>query len=845
MTGRRVHVTGAQRAAHDPSGPIRGKDELLNKLLRIPSRWRFAARFTAAFGLTAAVTITGLPAVQAAPPKLPPVSAKMKPGSGQRCDTRNNLPAAAKTPANSGFPNDLTGNLHKDTALPRKFEYDLPGQAYDGLKTPTAAEKTKALSKVPGDLEKNVAAWKKAADLSKKPEDRAMEIYARYFGNKEGLGFKHWFDKRYIRNQINNHKGSGFERQLVKDYRLIGPDWLCEVTVELFDKNGEKVGERRYDAYNKKTKEFNEFKSNSKLTAKQLAKDRVVAKSMPNHTFRFTGAKKFTQGQVKHINDLERDVRTMRGGKTGQVRGNQRFYNPVPKTTPIRGFSDHQRWFAPACQTGGTQTQLMAAGANNCGTRGPANQRAISSGKTLEEAKRFQRDANRLDPRGTLPRGGPGGVDFTTMELRYVGGLGKGKGMQYSMRADQMPDPDNNPGFGGERRMQLSSDALFTWLALTPDKFWVNLNPDQPGKVMDTKFGKTDAGRVLLDADLLMKYDFSEALNPDKHAEGKRYWDTAPRRNGMPCFPGTRFWIEPDEAKVREQDGGIYILDSPMDVSAQWLDVDYTVPGSTECTDLSDAEKKQIEVSVNANIVPIIQERVNKDPKYADLRAVYNARVAAEYIRQTDAKSPTDFRRIINSNDVSAWPIRAPHQDWTREMVWDKYMKTYKEGIEWFELKYGGKIYKQGVGGVDFSKQPKRNISKTRFDRENRDLDNTTRNSRVSDDTSYRDTDTLYLGAGPSGDESGEDPGGDPTPTPSHTGKPTPTGKPSTPGTPDPTHSNGGQPPATSGPGGADGDLAHTGSDTPIGLIAGTAAALAAAGGGLMWWMRRRRTAQH
>ncbi|MDX2826705.1 LAETG motif-containing sortase-dependent surface protein [Streptomyces ipomoeae] len=41
-----------------------------------------------------------------------------------------------------------------------------------------------------------------------------------------------------------------------------------------------------------------------------------------------------------------------------------------------------------------------------------------------------------------------------------------------------------------------------------------------------------------------------------------------------------------------------------------------------------------------------------------------------------------------------------------------------------------------------------------------------------------------------------------------------------------------------------DGDLADTGSDTPIGLIAGVAAALAAAGGTLMWWMRRRKAAQ-
>lgn len=798
-----------------------------------------AARITAAVGLAAAVTVTGLPAVETAQAAGPPVTAKMKPGSGKRCDTRNGLPAADKTPANSGFPDDPAGMIHKDRALPKNFEFDLPGQAYDGLTTPTAAEKTKALSQVPGDPTKNVAAWKKIADASGKPADRAMEIYARYFANKENLTFKHWFDKRYIRNQVNNHKGSGYERQLVRDYKLIGPDWLCEVTVELFDKDGNKVGERRYDAYNKVKKEFNEFKSNSKLTTKQLANDRVVARSMPDNTFRYTGAKKFTSGQAKHIADLEKDVREMRNGKTGQVRGNQRMYNPVPKTTPIRGYSDHQRWFAPACQTG---PQQLAAGANTCGTRGPANERALSSGKSLEEAKRFQRDANRLDTRGTLPRGGPGGVDFTTLELRYVGGLGKGKGMSYSMKADQMPDPDNNPGFGGEVRMQLSSDALFTWLALTPEKFWVNLNPDEPDRVMDAKFGKTDAGRVLLEADLEMKHDFSEAVNPDKHPGAKRYWDTAPRRDGIPCFPGVRMWIEPKPAQVREEDGGIYILDAPLKVSTQWLDVEHTEPGSTECKDLSDAEKKAIEQSIATNVMPVVEERINTDRDYADLRAVYTARVAAEYIRQQDAKTPTDFHKIINSDDATPWSLRAPHQDWTREQVWNRYMDSIKKGIEWFELEYGGKVYNQGVGGVDFSKQPKRNISKAQFDTENRDLDNTTTNSRKSDDASYRDLDTLYLGAGPAGSGSDEDPGGDPTPTPtpSDTGKPT---DPSSSPAPDPGDDGTPTPPGNKPD--PDGDLADTGSDTPVGLIAGIAAALAAAGGTLMWWMRRRRaTAQ-
>ncbi|MFB8070180.1 hypothetical protein [Streptomyces californicus] len=814
----------------------------MHHTLRPPSRWRLTARLAAAVSLAVAVTVTGLPDVETAEAAGPPVSAKLKPNSGKRCDVRNGLSPAKKTPADSGFPDDPTGMIHKDRALPKNYEFDLPGQAYDGLEAPTAAEQKKALSQVPGDPKKNVDAWKKIADASGKPADRAMEIYARFLAHKEGLDFKHWFDKRFIRNQINNHKGSGFEGQLVRDYKLIGPDWLCEVTVELFDKDGAKVGERRYDAYNRVKKEFNEFKSNAKLTPDQLAKDRVVARSLPDHTFRFTGAKKFTKRQAQHIADLERDVKAMRGGKSGQVRGNQRMYNPVPRTTPIRGYSDHQRWFAPGCQTG---TRQLAAGANACGTRGPANERALSSGRTLEEARRFQRDAVRLDPRGTLPRGGPGGVDFTTLELRYVGGLGKGKGMAYSMKADQMPDPDANPGFGGAVRMQLSSDALFTWLALTPDKFWVNLNPDQPNKVMDARFGRTDAGRVLLEADLEMKRDFSEAVNPDKHAGAKMYWDTAPRRDGMPCFPGVRMWIEPKPAQVREQDGGIYILDAPLKVSTQWLDVDYTVPGSTECKDLSDAEKKAIERSVAANVMPLVEQRVNTDPDYADLRAVYTARVAAEYIRQQDAKKATDFRAIINSDDVSAWPLRDPHQDWTREQVWNRYMDSIKKGIEWFELKYGGKVYNQGVGGVDFSKQPKRNIPEAQFVTQNRDLDTTTVNSRKSDDTSYRDLDTLYLGAGPADGGSDEDPGGDPgprpTPTPSDTGRPS--DPPSSPA-PDPTGpgDDGTTPPPGNRPD-PDGGLADTGSDTPVGLLIGLAAVLAAAGGALTWWMRRRRTA--
>ncbi|MFJ4705268.1 LAETG motif-containing sortase-dependent surface protein [Streptomyces anulatus] len=80
-----------------------------------------------------------------------------------------------------------------------------------------------------------------------------------------------------------------------------------------------------------------------------------------------------------------------------------------------------------------------------------------------------------------------------------------------------------------------------------------------------------------------------------------------------------------------------------------------------------------------------------------------------------------------------------------------------------------------------------------------------------------------------------------PTPTPSETGKPT--DPPSSPA-PDPsTPGDDGTPTPPGNKPDPDGDLADTGSSTPVGLFVGIAAALAVAGGALMWWMRRRRTA--
>ncbi|ARF58788.1 LPXTG cell wall anchor domain-containing protein [Streptomyces gilvosporeus] len=203
-------------------------------------------------------------------------------------------------------------------------------------------------------------------------------------------------------------------------------------------------------------------------------------------------------------------------------------------------------------------------------------------------------------------------------------------------------------------------------------------------------------------------------------------------------------------------------------------------------------------------------------------------------------------RQCINfpTNEGSwwRWPLRGKNAKWTKYDTYQRYLKSFREGDYTFTDEVGGVHYSYSVGGVDFSKAPKHNITKARFTVQHPRRDKTTSTSRQTEVT-YRNTSTSYLGGGGATLDNGGDGKPTPTPTPSTPGHPsTPPGSHTpTPGTPAPT--GGGDHGKPAGPG-KGGDLAHTGSDTPIGLLIGLAAALAAAGGALMWWMRRRRSAR-
>jgi LPXTG-motif cell wall-anchored protein len=335
---------------------------------------------------------------------------------------------------------------------------------------------------------------------------------------------------------------------------------------------------------------------------------------------------------------------------------------------------------------------------------------------------------------------------------------------------------------------------------------------------------------VLLEADLQMKHDFFKAMDP-KTDLGTRFWADLPRVDGHPCFTGIRNWIEPKPAKVREQDGGIYILDAPLHLKSTEQDFTTQPGGGEGVCHPTKAQRDQAQDVIDREIVPAVEKTINTAPQYADLRRVYTARVAAEWIRLQDANSPTDYHDIINTNDVRRWPLRAPNQKWDKNELFRRYQKIFINGEFKYDVDTEQGVEVHIVGGVDFSKAPKRNITALRFRAQHRNLPRTTKDSVKAMTDDADDPSMLYLG-GTTDTSAAPHPHPTPTPTPTYTGPAT--------ATPAPTQSGGHHtPPADNGKqGDKGGGLANTGAQ--VLTVAAIAAALLVAGVALIWFRRRR-----
>jgi len=298
-----------------------------------------------------------------------------------------------------------------------------------------------------------------------------------------------------------------------------------------------------------------------------------------------------------------------------------------------------------------------------------------------------------------------GGVDFSTLELRYVSDTDDG--VRYSYSADALPGGFQQDQALGSRVVQLTAADLRTWLVLDPTTFWVNLDPQEPDRIIDPELGKTNAGRALLEADLAMKRTSGKLINP-RTAFGKRYWDamTAGSTDTV-CF-SSRVWIVPGQVRVREDGSSLYVLQADLDVKTE---SELGRGFAADCPAVDPATDQRRERVERELVLPQIVKAVNTAPEYAPLRRAFLARVVAQWIRQRhDAGRRTSYDDVIGTGRLGAAELR---DGWKPRQVYDDFLKSWNQkefsysitsrqgntvttstfvfgGVDWSKLRYDG-----------------------------------------------------------------------------------------------------------------------------------------------------------
>lgn len=312
---------------------------------------------------------------------------------------------------------------------------------------------------------------------------------------------------------------------------------------------------------------------------------------------------------------------------------------------------------------------------------------------------------------GLLDAINTGGIDFRSLELRYLSETDTRNGgkIEYAFKAPKTANGTTNAAVGIARAKQ-ASDAFFTWLALPEEKFWVNLNPNEPDRIIDPKFGRTDAGRILLEADMELKRTVAKLIHPDTKT-GQAFW----RNLRSDCF-SSRQWIVPAPATVRATNDELYILDAPLSVLMETEYVQDRGSGKyRSCRHLPESVEKHNEELYKRLILPRVEKAVNTAPEYAALRRVYLARVAAEWYRDRAQEVPSAFADLIDSDDIRRWKSTS---SWKPTDTFREYVRSFTKGEFKVTRKVGDGAYKTYVyGGVDFGHVFYRSVSDAEFER--------------------------------------------------------------------------------------------------------------------------------
>lgn len=307
-----------------------------------------------------------------------------------------------------------------------------------------------------------------------------------------------------------------------------------------------------------------------------------------------------------------------------------------------------------------------------------------------------------------------GGVDLTEVTLVSVGTRREKSRSEFEWVARAVE---------GRRSEGLSSESLWktflVCLSLPDNVFWVNLNPNEPDRVIDSRLAETDIGRAMLEADLQLKFDTGEIIDPRKSESGKNYWTRLSQIAGQSestrqkVSAETRTWIVPGPVLVECSGTNVYIVDAPLDVMLE----SERLQGGESDKLTSTMTAKAAEALAKEIIVPALRMRVNSAAQYAALRQAYHSLILARWWKSQVPAALVPFASEVNTGDVLFDAKRASAWDYLE--VYNTYVQSFKNGVFFFAERTATSEIVYFYGGVDWTQTvfpafPQSYTSKTR-----------------------------------------------------------------------------------------------------------------------------------
>jgi|GEM_PF-6494014 len=233
--------------------------------------------------------------------------------------------------------------------------------------------------------------------------------------------------------------------------------------------------------------------------------------------------------------------------------------------------------------------------------------------------------------------------------------------------------------------IQRDSGKLFeyflTGLTLPNSTFWVNLRPDHPDTIIDPLLNRTDAGKVLLEADLQLKKDLARFTAPDT-ATGRQYWNKLYAKaealygaSTMNIPTLTRPWVVPGEIVIAETATGAYIYKATLKVM---LEQDYLK--NSPVFNFDDARLKELNAYsarlIRDIMLPRLTKEINSSRRYAALRQVYYSLILAQWFKKHFSDAGTYSGRI-DSKNLSGLTSPAA---WSKDPYFQAYRDSFTKG---------------------------------------------------------------------------------------------------------------------------------------------------------------------